>query len=149
MANAGVDRDQLDHPIVLDVLAQHLAGQCVVAWVSDFGLGPVDDGAIFSTVLMRGSVCAGGESAKMSIVPLPTFIPYLQQLAEDGGFDEDDRTYKTAASEILARMLGTYATAMRSIRKEVFAMCSDGDMPPPAFTFELDSNGSVCNLVFG
>jgi hypothetical protein len=87
----------------------------------------------------------------MAITALPTFLLYVQQLAEEGGFDddEDDPTLDTAAAEILAHIVATYDAAMGDIVKEVAEMRKEGDMTQSGFTFELDSDGSACNVVIG
>ena len=136
---------QVDHEIVLDLLEMHLEGQDVDAWCSASGIAPDDDGTIFSTVAISGSVGVDGDPAKMTITALPTFRPYIQRLAEEGGFDDDE----DAASEILERILETYDNVLVDIVKDVAEMRSHGDITTSAFAFALDSDGSACNLVIG
>jgi len=142
---------QVDHEIVLDLLEQHLENQDVEAWISESGIAPDDGDAIFSKLIITGSVGVDGEPAKMMVTALPTFLLYVQQLAEEGGFDddEDDPTREAAAAEILAHIVATYDAVMADIVKEVAEMRSEGDITQSAFTFELDSDGSACNVVIG
>ena len=145
------DDGQVDHEIAEDVVQQYIENQDVEAWISESGIAPDDDGAIYSNLKITGSVGADGEPATMAITALPTFLLYVQQLAEEGGFDddEDDPTLDTAAAEILAHIVATYDAAMGDIVKEVAEMRSEGDITQSAFTFELDSDGGACNVVIG
>jgi hypothetical protein len=145
------DDGQVDHEIVLDVVQQYIENQDMEAWISESGIAPDDGDAIFSKLKITGSVGADGEPATMTITALPTFLPYVQQLADEGGFDEDedDPTLDTAAAEILAHIVATYDAAMGDIVKEVAEMRKEGDMTQSGFTFELDSDGSACNVVIG
>jgi hypothetical protein len=145
------DDGQVDHEIAEDVVQQYIENQDVEAWRSKSGIAPDDGDAIFSKLKITGSVGADGEPAKMIVTPLPTFPLYVQQLAEEGGFDddEDDPTLDTAAAEILAHIVATYDAVMADIVKEVAEMRKEGDMTQSGFTFELDSDGSACNVVIG
>jgi hypothetical protein len=145
------DDGQVDHEIAEDLVQQYIENQDVEAWRSKSGIAPDDGDAIFSKLKITGSVGADGEPAKMIVTPLPTFPLYVQQLAEEGGFDddEDDPTLDTAAAEILAHIVATYDAVMADIVKEVAEMRKEGDMTQSGFTFELDSDGSACNVVIG
>ena len=145
------DDGHVDHEVAEDLVQQYIENQDVEAWISTSGIAPDDGDAIFSKLVITGSVGADGEPAKMMVTALPTFLLYVQQLADEGGFDddEDDPTRETAASEILEHIVGTYDAAMAGIVKEVAEMRSEGDITQSAFTFKLDSDGSACDVVIG
>ena len=87
-----------------------------------------------------------GETA-MVFRPRSTFYRYVEDRAIEGGIpDEDCEGYDQASSEICERANCDYDRVMEDVAGQVEQLRWTGDLPACGFTFEIDDDGSVCNV---